>query len=57
MTKGIEVGTVVKVGELVGYVTEVCKDKAFSRPYGYMVYVFSTGMTTYMSGFYNIVAI
>ena len=57
MTKGIEVGTVVKVGELVGYVTEVCKDKAFSRPYGYMVYVFSTGMTTYRSGFYNIVAI
>jgi len=56
LTKGIEVGTVVKVNEDVGYVTEVYKDKAFSRPYGYMVYVFSTGMTTYMSGYHNIVA-
>jgi hypothetical protein len=47
----------VKVNELVGYVTEVCRDKAFDRPYGYMVYVFSTGKNTYMSGFYNIVPI
>jgi hypothetical protein len=57
LTKEIAVGTIVKVNELIGYVTEVCRDKAFDRPYGYMVYVFSTGMTTYMSGFYNIVAI
>lgn len=57
MTEWLSVGTLVEFGGEVGYIKEVCRDKAFDRPYGYLVHIFSLGVARYASGYNSIVAI